>query len=430
MGLAVGRVRLRQPTADGETVGEQLAGGGGVAQRDRDIRQPFVGDRQVALGLAVGRVGLRQPTADGETIGEQLAGGGGVAQRDRDIRQPFVGDRQVALGLAVGRVGLRQPTGDGETIGEQLLGAGGIAQRDRDIRQPFVGDRQVALGLAVGRVRLRQPTGGGDQRFAAIPGRRGAAGVQQGVELPIDKLKEPAAAGRHHRHDLAQQSCDRRLPCEHAGEGQRLGDDVVETLLGSEVAGHLDQIREVAPPRLDASQPHPLGPAVALRPGLGLDVNQPVGDPRVDEHIAVEAQQQRPVREPPDGRGDDPVSCPVRLGPLPREREIVDRHRGTGHRSLQEKCALVRRHRREQQLQDDVPTPEQQGIIHRLAESAIIEQVDAKPVGQIADLLGDLQQVRRTVAQQRVDELQQPWMTADRPGQGAPVIVTQLPQAR
>ncbi len=196
------------------------------------------------------------------------------------------------------------------------------------------------------------------------------------------------------------------------------------------MAGHLDQIREVAAPRLKPGQPHPLGSAVSLHPRLGLDVSQPVGDPRVDEHITVEAQQQRPVREPPDGGCDHPVSGPVGLGPLPREREIVDGHRDAGHRRLQEKCTLVRRHGREQQLQDDVPAAEQKGIIHRLAEGAIIKQVDAKPVGQIADLLGNLQQVCRAVAQQGVDELQQPRMTADRPGQRAPVVVTQRPQAR
>ncbi len=196
------------------------------------------------------------------------------------------------------------------------------------------------------------------------------------------------------------------------------------------MAGHLNHVGEVSPPCLEPSEPHPLGPAVSFRPRPGLDVGKPMGDPWVDEHIAVETQQQRPVRQPPDGRHDRPMQLLAGLLPLPGEGEIVDRHRDARHRRLQQQRPLVRRHRREQQLEDDVAAAEQQGVVHRLVEGAILEKVDAQRVGQTADPLGDLPKVRGAVAQQGVDELQQPRMPTDRPGQRAPVPVAQTPQAR
>ncbi len=80
----------------------------------RQVAEPFVGDRQVALVAGVGGVGPGQPLADGQGLPVEPGGLAGVPGIPGQVTEPVVRDRQVALEPGVGGVGLGFALVDGQ----------------------------------------------------------------------------------------------------------------------------------------------------------------------------------------------------------------------------------------------------------------------------------------------------------------------------
>ena len=165
--------------------------------------------------------------------------------------------------------------------------------------------------------------------------------------------------------------------------------------------------------------------AAQVRAGVAGDQ---FGGPRV-HHDLLAVLDQGQVRQPGRIRRQPSRGLPD-LGPGQGEGQVVQGHRGAADRDLPQHGRLLRRQQPDQALQQDVRAAQQHRLLDRGIHRTGRGQVRGLPPGQVPQFHLHMAEAGVAAAQQRVGELDQPRMPADRPDQHPPVLGLQRPQRR